>query len=516
MGRVWQRRIKLTDVINGHFLRGWPATVARLVACLFILSFGLAGTAQAQPSSACSKSELHGLKNAIEIHNEHAYRLNKKFKDVWYPQGPIPAEVRKLIGLENIKSYLAALGQRKAAVLLHGVENGDVLRAWLITYRGDVICAAPKVFSEKDWRTLQPTGWTTLGARGVRSPRAATPLEVDHGTRRQPQSWDVVLQSLSDVLLPREVQLALQAAKIDTLVVVPITVREFNPTVDREETSATNEEKKRSALSVPSSRAALSIGVVPFAALPIGDGVLLDKMSVIIAPGFFTFAQSPQAVREKYSNPIVFGNPERKGFLALPGAEGEAKGVAELLHTKRIFLKKDASKAALQSYLWERSNAVDYIHLATHGIADAENPVDESYLIFSDGPWNAREISRLRRPVLSGSKDKNAEEDLPLLEAKPLVVMSACQTALGKDFPAGTIGLARAWHWAGASNVVMSLWSVDDQATKELMENFVGLVVEGQAVDKALQSAMVSLRGKYPNPSYWASFSVYGAPEYRK
>jgi CHAT domain-containing protein len=139
--------------------------------------------------------------------------------------------------------------------------------------------------------------------------------------------------------------------------------------------------------------------------------------------------------------------------------------------------------------------------------------VDQSFLVFSDGEWNAREISHLRRQIQVQKNGTLVKEDVPLLQAKPLVVMSACQTALGKDFPAGTIGLARAWHWAGASTVVMSLWSVDDEATKELMEQFVDLVVKGQAVDKALQSAMLKLQSKYPSPSNWGSFSVYGAPE---
>lgn len=149
----------------------------------------------------------------------------------------------------------------------------------------------------------------------------------------------------------------------------------------------------------------------------------------------------------------------------------------------------------LESYLKQHSASVDFIHLATHGIANAKDPLDKSELVFSDSSWSAREIGDLK------------------LTGNPLVVMSACQTALGKDFSSGTIGLAQAWQRAGASNVVMSLWSVDDTATKELMEQFVDFVASGKAVDKALQAAMVSLRDKYPNPSHWASFSIYGAPE---
>lgn len=481
--------------------------------CSLALLFYLAGPAHSQLAATCSDSSLRELEKAIENHNEHAYKLNKKFKDIWYPQGPIPAEVRKAISLQDILRYLTALGERKSAVLFHEVERG-YLRSWLITYRGKIICASPRMLTQDDWKLLQPGSWNFIGARGAKRVRTATPLDIsEQGLADQDRKWSAILLRLADILLPHGVAEEFEASKIDTLVVVPITVREFNPSVDEEETSATHVKEGRSTLKVPSIRAVLSIGVVPFAALPIGDDVLIHKMSVIISPGFFTFAQSPQPSREKYSNPIIVGNPQLKGFQALPGAEQEAKSIAEILHTEKIFLNGKATKAVLESFLRDRASEVDFIHLATHGIADAENPVDESYLIFSDGPWNARQISRLRRPALSVPKGKRDEEDLPLLEAKPLVIMSACQTGLGKDFPAGTIGLARAWHWAGASNVVMSLWSVDDEATKELMENFVRLVCIGQAVDKAIQSAMLSLRCKYPNPYFWASFSVYGAPE---
>ena len=51
--------------------------------------------------------------------------------------------------------------------------------------------------------------------------------------------------------------------------------------------------------------------------------------------------------------------------------------------------------------------------------------------------------------------------------------MSACQTGLGKVFDVGNTGLTRAWHSAGASNVVMSLWNVHDDATKLLMTKFI-------------------------------------------
>jgi CHAT domain-containing protein len=83
---------------------------------------------------------------------------------------------------------------------------------------------------------------------------------------------------------------------------------------------------------------------------------------------------------------------------------------------------------------------------------------------------------------------------------------------LGKDFDVGTTGLARAWLRAGASNVVMSLWNVDDQATRVLMSDFVERLVTGVPPDRALRQAAMTTRARYPNPVHWAAFGVFGAP----
>lgn len=489
--------------------------IAIYILVIFVFSLG---PAHCDPLGTCSDDLLRGLITAIEQHNEHAFRLNKKFKDIWYPQGPVPPEVAKEIGIDDIRHYLASLGRRKTAVLFHGFDHGS-LRTWLILYNGTIICAPPIQLRENDWQALQPAAWNELGVRGAAYPRTAIPIDngnIEQHSADRARKWDAVLQRLSEILLPHQVVDALEVADIDTLVIVPITVREFNPAIDiDEQSSATRGEDTSSALNIPFTRAALSIGVVPFAALPVGDDVLINTLSVVIAPGFFAFAQPPLPVRQKYSKPVVAGNPSCPGFQALPGAEAEAKKVADLLRTDRLFINKRATKTAVDSFVRQNADSVDFIYLATHGIADAVNPVDESFLVFSDGVWNAREISSLRYYPGSGLTGSTEKKSRPLLKAKPLVVMSACQTALGKDFPAGTIGLARAWHWAGASNVVMSLWSVDDLATKELMEHFVERIVQGEAVDKALQNAMRQLRDRpeYASPSNWASFSIYGAPE---
>ncbi len=95
-----------------------------------------------------------------------------------------------------------------------------------------------------------------------------------------------------------------------------------------------------------------------------------------------------------------------------------------------------------------------------------------------------------------------------------LVVLSGCQTALGKDVNGeGLIGLTRGFMYAGASRVVASLWRVDDRATAELMKRFYqGMLGQGLRPPAALRAAQVSFwkDKRWQAPQYWAAFTIQG------
>ena len=461
--------------------------------CTIALLFTVPNLARADTAGTCDASSLSYLERAIEGHNHVAYRVDQKFTDVLFYRGPIPKHGKRPMSREKISGYLSDLGERKSAVLFHWIHDG-ALWTWLITSSGKTICAIPRALSAEDWKALDGKTWTGLGIRGATRLRGAELVELNPGVEGQRADWDKILDRLSVILLPPEVVSELTESHIDTLIVVPITIRHEDSSSGKKMDLQT----------------ALSLSAVPFPALRFGDGAVVDKLSVVVSPSFSLFNKVPIATRAKYIDPLVIGNPVQPKYRSLPGAEAEARYVAERLGTQ-AFVQDAATQKFVESYLKDHSKTVDFVHLATHGIADSKNPLDESFLVFSDDIWKARHIGLLGRYARLG--DSPLKEYLPLLEGQPLVIMSACQTALGKDFPSGTIGLARAWERAGASNVVMSLWSVDDQKTKELMEQFVDLVASGKPVDKALQIAMVRLRDRYPNPSNWASFAVYGNPE---
>ena len=141
------------------------------------------------------------------------------------------------------------------------------------------------------------------------------------------------------------------------------------------------------------------------------------------------------------------------------------------------------------------------IHLATHGIAYTTKPLD-SFIAFTptdaennNGFLTAREIAIRRK--------------LPM----DLVVLSACQTALGKVSGDGIIGLSRACLIAGARTVIVSQWSVSDSATKELMIAFYQNYLRSGNKATALQQATNTVRKntQYNKPRYWAAFTLVGS-----
>jgi tetratricopeptide (TPR) repeat protein len=144
-----------------------------------------------------------------------------------------------------------------------------------------------------------------------------------------------------------------------------------------------------------------------------------------------------------------------------------------------------------------------YLHFATHGLLDSERP-GLSALVLSlvdergapqDGFLRAHEIYNLNLPA-------------------ELVVLSACQTGLGKEIKGeGLVGLTRGFMYAGAARVMVSLWNVNDKATSELMAKFYQkMLKEGQRPAAALRSAQVEMwrQRQWQSPYFWAAFVLQG------
>lgn len=143
------------------------------------------------------------------------------------------------------------------------------------------------------------------------------------------------------------------------------------------------------------------------------------------------------------------------------------------------------------------------VHLATHGWLHAEHPELSGIILslFDDE-------GRPREGLLYAHEIYNLE--LPA----ELVVVSACRTALGQEARGeGLISLTRGFMYAGATRVLVSLWSVSDQGTTELMKRFYrGMLEEKRPPAAALQAAQVAMLrdARWRAPYYWAGFVLQG------
>jgi CHAT domain-containing protein len=180
----------------------------------------------------------------------------------------------------------------------------------------------------------------------------------------------------------------------------------------------------------------------------------------------------------------------------------EAQGILSLTDPGQSFaaLNFEANRQVLTN---ERLKDYRIIHIATHGFLDNEHP-ELSGIVLSlydqkgqpqNGFIQIRDIYDL---------DLNAD----------MVVLSACQTGLGKDVKGeGVTGLARAFMSAGARRVVASLWKVDDDATAELMTDFYRhLLKEKMTPSAALRAAQLEIAAqrRWRQPFYWAGFFLSG------
>lgn len=143
------------------------------------------------------------------------------------------------------------------------------------------------------------------------------------------------------------------------------------------------------------------------------------------------------------------------------------------------------------------------VHFATHGIINSRH-AELSGVVLSLVDQNGKPQNGFLR--LYDIYNMNLKADL--------VVLSACQTALGRDIKGeGLIGLTRAFMYGGATRVVASLWQADDRGTAVLMSKFYeGLLSRRLSPAAALRGAQIAMLQdqRWHNPRYWAAFTIQG------
>ncbi|MDZ8032694.1 CHAT domain-containing tetratricopeptide repeat protein [Nostoc sp. DedSLP04] len=255
--------------------------------------------------------------------------------------------------------------------------------------------------------------------------------------------------------------------------------------------------------------------LVPFPALQDANGkYLIEKHTILTAPAIqvlnLTHQQRLKPHPADLQEALVVGNPTMPKVTTklgdppqqlsnLPGSEGEANEIAKLFKTK-AFIGKQAVKAKMLPKL----SQARIIHLATHGLLDDFKGLGVPGAIALAPSGNGQ----LNDGLLT------ADEILDLKLNAELVVLSACDTGRGQITGDGVIGLSRSLITAGTPSVIVSLWSVPDAPTAELMTEFYRNWQE-RKLDKAqaLRQAMLKTMENHPNPKDWAAFTLIGEAE---
>jgi CHAT domain-containing protein len=214
--------------------------------------------------------------------------------------------------------------------------------------------------------------------------------------------------------------------------------------------------------------------------------------------------QTPETINHGLMRSIedVYSDKAREGFSRLPFSREEAEAIASFALKNSLMKAVDFQANRTIATNGELSH-YRIIHFATHGLLNSQHP-ELSGLVLSlvdengksqDGFLRMQEIYNLNLPA-------------------DLIVLSACQTGLGKEIKGeGLVGLTRGFMYAGAQRVVASLWKVDDFATAQLMKSFYrGMLKEGLKPAAALRAAQLEmLRQKsWSSPFFWAAFTIQG------
>jgi CHAT domain-containing protein/Tfp pilus assembly protein PilF len=189
-------------------------------------------------------------------------------------------------------------------------------------------------------------------------------------------------------------------------------------------------------------------------------------------------------------------------FERLVSSRDEAQAIGALADGRNSLIALDF-EASRDLALSGRLEPYRVIHFATHGILDSQRPELSGLVLSLVDPRGQR---------VSGFLQLNDIYNLKL--RADLVVLSACQTALGKDVRGeGLIGLTRAFMYAGTPRVIASLWEVPNRATAELMKRFYRhFLVDGMSPAAALRAAQLELRSipRWSPPFFWAGFVLEG------
>lgn len=251
-----------------------------------------------------------------------------------------------------------------------------------------------------------------------------------------------------------------------------------------------------------------------------------DALNLHLYSSTRDIVQTKSGSSGKKASFIGFPNYGSKGLLEpLPGTKVEISEISAISKSKgfstEIFMEEEASEEN-----FKRLKNPSLLHIATHGFFLQEsqsfgekvfgvevnqakdNPLLRSGLMLANAEQTMDVATQGTEVSTSNNGVLTAYEVITMdLSKTDLVVLSACETGLGEiKSGEGVYGLQRAFQVAGAETVIMSLWKVSDEATKQLMTSFYKEWMGGKQKEDAFYAAQKSLRQNFPEPYYWGAF----------
>lgn len=219
----------------------------------------------------------------------------------------------------------------------------------------------------------------------------------------------------------------------------------------------------------------------------------------------------------------------RGGLYAkpLPATKIEVENISLTLKSKgwqvNSYLAENASETNIK-----KQESPRILHIATHGYFFPDIPIDKDNTRFlgmdrqqvvQDPMLRSGLLFTGANKTLKGEESKGengllsaAEASLLDLRETELVVLSACETGKGEvKNSEGVYGLRKAFSDAGAKNIIMSLWKVDDKVTQEFMSRFYEIWLNDKtSIREAFNKTQLEIKAKYPEPYYWGAFILVG------
>ena len=250
-----------------------------------------------------------------------------------------------------------------------------------------------------------------------------------------------------------------------------------------------------------------SASVLSWLALPrpsAAAGTGTPEQLVAFADPYYGPEDPPAGAEMARSDNVERGGTEQPGwrFPRLEGSEREVKEIAKRYPASevKIYRGEDANEGNVKGN--PLVGFAKRLHFATHAILDEQRP-----------EWSGLALTRTEAPEDDGVL--RVFEIFNLELSADLVVLSACETGLGELTGEGLVGVTRAFLYAGAPSVVVSLWRVADTAAPDLMLDFYESLDRSGHKAEALRQAklkMIRHGGKLSRPYFWAPFVLVGRP----